>query len=125
MSATLAAVTPPACSGCFQQKLTTRHVDFNVAWDGPPAGGGMPYPIDDLILCEACLADAGKLVGLGYVEDAERLAAEAQKEAEAAYVAALAAESKLQALETALEVLRVPVPEAKPKRAKKPAEEQA
>lgn len=63
------ADTPPhACSACFQSKPQMTHVDFEVAWDGPVIEGGMrvndelvshvPQPIDDLVVCKDCLADA-------------------------------------------------------------------
>jgi hypothetical protein len=112
----LAHVTPPACSGCFQQKLTVRHVDFDVAYDGPsmmnPQGGHQP--IDDLILCEDCLRTAGALVGLGDVDVAGKLREVAELNAKAANERADAAESRLAAMETALEVLRLNVQPAPP-----------
>lgn len=115
----LAHVTPPACSGCFQQKLTKRHVDFDVAYDGPsmmnPQGGHQP--IDDLILCEDCLLEAGKLVSLvpatkfekvnGQLYAAQAQASEQERRAETA-------ESRLAAMETALELLRLNVQPAPP-----------
>jgi hypothetical protein len=112
----LAHVTPPACSGCFQQKLTKRHVDFDVAYDGPsmmnPQGGHQP--IDDLILCEDCLRTAGVLVGLGDVEAMEAEVAMHRSATDLAESRADAAESRLAAMETALEVLRLNVQPAPP-----------
>jgi hypothetical protein len=67
----LADPAPPHCSGCFQQKPQERHVDFGAAYDGPvvPALEGtvgvVGHVIEDLILCETCIAEAGKLVDLG------------------------------------------------------------
>jgi hypothetical protein len=70
------AETPPVrCSGCGLQQPHVRHVDFDVAWDGPVIQGGVvlfdgersptvPVPIDDLILCEPCVVQAGRLLGL-------------------------------------------------------------
>lgn len=115
MPARLADTVPHACSACFTQKLGLRHVDFDVFYDGPmmyeqTPGGPNLKPIDDLIICEECLGAAGKVVGLGNVEQAEADAAQHRAVAEAALDRALAAESKLQELETALEVLRVPNP---------------
>jgi hypothetical protein len=66
----LAEPAPPHCSGCFQQKPQTRHVDFGAAYDGPalPALEGsvgvVAHVIEDLILCEDCLATAAEVVGL-------------------------------------------------------------
>lgn len=42
-----------------------RHVDFMVAFDGPVIEGVIPHVIDDLIVCEDCLIEAGALVNLG------------------------------------------------------------
>jgi hypothetical protein len=66
----LAEPAPPHCSGCFQQKPQTRHVDFGAAYDGPavPALEGsvgvVAHVIEDLILCEDCIENAAKFVGL-------------------------------------------------------------
>jgi hypothetical protein len=60
----IAHTTPPACAVCYQQHVNRTHVDFEVAYDGPVIPGAVPRPIDDLIVCEKCLADAAKLIGL-------------------------------------------------------------
>jgi Asp-tRNA(Asn)/Glu-tRNA(Gln) amidotransferase A subunit family amidase len=72
--ARIRAVSPaPAyCSGCFGAKPLMRHVDFGAAWDGPmlplPADanvvGVVGHSIDDLVLCEECIATAAKILGL-------------------------------------------------------------
>ena len=55
----LAETRPPYCSACFQHPGELRCVDFDAAWDGPVMEGvPSPVPIDDLILCEGCLATA-------------------------------------------------------------------
>lgn len=83
----LAETPPAACSGCFQAKPEMRHVDFDVAWDGPTVSDGvmgqdgevlhtLHASIDDLVLCEDCLRDAGRLVGL---TNPEQLAAELEQ----------------------------------------------
>jgi hypothetical protein len=70
----LAEPAPPHCSGCFQQKPQTRHVDFGAAYDGPvvPAlegtTGVVGHVIEDLILCEDCLSTAAGLIGLARAE---------------------------------------------------------
>jgi hypothetical protein len=70
----LAEPAPPHCSGCFQQKPQTRHVDFGAAYDGPvvPAlegtTGVVGHVIEDLILCEDCLTTAAGLIGLARAE---------------------------------------------------------
>lgn len=64
----IAQPAPAHCTGCFQAKPHMRHVDFGAFYDGPvmqAAIGTLPHVIDDLILCEDCLRDAGRLVGLG------------------------------------------------------------
>lgn len=58
------------CSACFQAKPGTPHVDFEAAWDGPVEveGEGKPitHAIDELVICEDCLAQAAET--LGYVK---------------------------------------------------------
>lgn len=55
----LAESRPPYCSACFQHPGELRCVDFEAAYDGPVMEGvPSPVPIDDLILCEQCLASA-------------------------------------------------------------------
>jgi hypothetical protein len=62
---------PPRCSSCWQQKPQKRHIDFGASWDGPTfppfdnVAGGVVSTIDDLIICEDCIRDAAKLIGLG------------------------------------------------------------
>ncbi len=75
----LAEPAPAHCSGCFQQKPQTPHVDFGAAYDGPavPALKGsvgvVAHVIEDLILCEDCIETAAAFVGL---TRAEKLVAE-------------------------------------------------
>lgn len=80
----LTETSPAYCSGCFQAKPGSRHVDFDVAWDGPTVAEGIAagdgeitqtvaVTIDDLILCEDCLRAAAALIGLA---DQEQLAAQ-------------------------------------------------
>jgi hypothetical protein len=70
----LADLAPPHCSGCFQQKPQTPHVDFGAAYDGPAVPaledtvGVVAHVIEDLILCEDCLATAAGLIGLTRAE---------------------------------------------------------
>lgn len=57
------------CSSCYCQKQIP-HVDFEAAWDGPrfqnagPNGEAITIPvqIDDLILCQECVAEAALLI---------------------------------------------------------------
>lgn len=59
---------PPHCAGCYDQKPGERHVDMEAAYDGPVIAGADPnHPstqIDDLVLCEGCIREAARLVGL-------------------------------------------------------------
>lgn len=62
-------IAPTHCSSCFVQKPDARHVDFDAAWDGPVINEGDKdspafVSIDELIICEDCLRDAGALVEL-------------------------------------------------------------
>jgi hypothetical protein len=88
-----------ACSNCFQAEEVT-HVEFPAAWDGPTLnadttiGTGIePVAIDELVLCEKCLAVAARLIGLVHAPDLvaelERLRTEKSELAEQ-----LAAEQK-------------------------------
>jgi hypothetical protein len=54
----VAEVRPSHCACCYGQP-EGRYVDFEAAYDGPVIPGTPePVPIDDLILCESCLAEA-------------------------------------------------------------------
>lgn len=53
----LADSRPPFCASCFQQPQG-RYVDFEAAYDGPVIGTDFPQPVDDLVICEGCLAEA-------------------------------------------------------------------
>lgn len=58
----LAESRPPFCASCFQHP-DGRSVDFEAAYDGPVIPGTPePVPVDDLILCEECLAEAFALL---------------------------------------------------------------
>lgn len=91
----LASPPPSACAACFGQYPDRRHVDFEAAYDGPVLEGAARVAIDDLIVCENCLADGARI--LGWVPDQEareQLAAlrvraaeaEARNEGQAAYI---------------------------------------
>jgi hypothetical protein len=62
------AVNPPThCSSCFTQDPSKLHVDFGAAWDGPTfrddvAGAPLVVTVDDLVVCEDCLATAALLL---------------------------------------------------------------
>lgn len=63
---------PPCCSACYQPSdPEKRYVDFGASTDGPvttivpiEAVGVVGHVIDEIILCETCIAEAAKLVGL-------------------------------------------------------------
>jgi len=53
------------CSACFTQDHTKRHIDFDAACDrGFGQAGEVKISMDNLILCEECIARAGLLVDL-------------------------------------------------------------
>lgn len=62
------------CSSCFGQYLDRKHVDLEAYYDGPVMLGkdDNPVSIDDLILCEDCLKEAGALIGLHPAEDLKK-----------------------------------------------------
>lgn len=64
MSAKIAPVTPAYCSVCYQAGGDKTYVDFGSAWDGPvlTLEDGRKQPIDDLVVCSGCLAEAFDLL---------------------------------------------------------------
>ena len=53
------ATTPAYCTSCYTQDTSLRHVDFEAAYDGPVIPGTPePVPVDDLVICERCIAEA-------------------------------------------------------------------
>lgn len=66
---------PPYCAGCHQAVPDKRHVDFGASTDGPmmPALKGtvgvVGHSIDEIVICEVCITEAAKLLGLGNAED--------------------------------------------------------
>lgn len=78
----LADFDPVACSVCLQPPMvhdhSLRYVDFEVAHEGPVVtrhGDNVSpeqtvrIPIDDLVICEQCLAAGAKLIGMEVSED--------------------------------------------------------
>jgi hypothetical protein len=63
------------CAACHGQYLERDHVDFEAYYDGPVIEGtdhGYVMTVDDLIICDKCLSDAGKLVGLFPAEELKK-----------------------------------------------------
>lgn len=63
--------SPPCCSACYQAVPEKRHVDFGASTDGPvtnviapDAIGVVGHVVDEIIICETCIADAARLIGL-------------------------------------------------------------
>ncbi len=62
---------PTYCSACHGQYPNREYIDFEAYYDGPvisqevngDATLGVKMSIDDLVLCENCLAAAAKLIG--------------------------------------------------------------
>jgi hypothetical protein len=71
-------ITPTHCSSCFAQKNGEVHVDFDAAWDGPVFNEAEEHEqprfvaIDELVICESCLREAGALIQLKPAERIER-----------------------------------------------------
>lgn len=71
--------TPPiefcvSCHALYTGEKKITYVDFEVYYDGPLVtdpryANEKPTPITDLIVCEKCLINAGKLIGLVNDED--------------------------------------------------------
>lgn len=65
------------CSSCFNQQLEpdVKFVDFGSAWDGGTMrdASGMLISIDDLVICESCLRNAARLIGMGDERDEQTM----------------------------------------------------
>jgi hypothetical protein len=62
------------CSGCFNQQPHLRHIDFDAACDrGYGYDEAVKVTMDDLILCENCVKEGAKLLGM---EDSHSLKAD-------------------------------------------------
>lgn len=88
--ARIAEPTPDQCSVCWQTRRDLRHVDFDQGTEGPVLRDEQNHlvQIDQIVICEVCLAAGAKLVGL--VDWAER-----QDEFDALQARAETAEAKL------------------------------
>jgi hypothetical protein len=63
---------PPFCSSCFNRPDESQWVDFEAAYDGPVIPGTPAnVPLDDLILCENCVKEAARLVGMVHDDEAK------------------------------------------------------
>lgn len=67
----LAEGKPAYCCKCYGSP-DGRYVDFEAAYDGPVIPGSPPTPVEDLIVCEACLLEAFRI--LDPEEQRERIA---------------------------------------------------
>ena len=59
-----AAETPIYCAGCMNQQPELQHVDFDAACDRGYGEGPLPVTMDDLILCENCVREGARLIGM-------------------------------------------------------------
>lgn len=98
----LAESTPILCSSCYGQYPDRRHVDFEAAWDGPVVGSEFKMSVDDLILCEDCVRQAAKLIGLVEPEGTEAKYRAAKQELEIAKEGWAEAEQRLKKIEGVL-----------------------
>lgn len=85
----IAQKTPPACACCGQPHMVSggQWVDFEAAWDGPVLDTGegnsrVAVSIDDLVVCEKCVRQAGELIGLENAPDLRGQISEQRKEIE-------------------------------------------
>lgn len=85
----LADPAPPYCAACYQAVPHKRHVDFGAGTDGPvmpPAEvmarntvtgeleatrtiGTVGHSVDEIVICETCVAAAAKLLGMGAADE--------------------------------------------------------
>lgn len=66
------------CASCHRQDLDKVHVDLDAYYDGPAltnehdvAEAADKIAVDDLVLCETCLREAGSFIGLVDGEELE------------------------------------------------------
>lgn len=73
---------PMFCASCGSQDPQARYVDFDAAWDGPVVNpdDGIKMQIDDLVICEGCLKEASRLVGLVDPDQTAETLARAQQD---------------------------------------------
>jgi hypothetical protein len=106
------------CSSCFQAKPGTLHVDFDAAWDGPvlqdAVGEPITHTIDELVICESCLEEAAKLIGMDRTPDAARVK-ELEDQVASSTRRAFLAEKQLQEIQAMMQPLGAGPPEP-PKR---------
>lgn len=71
----------PHCSVCHGQYGDRRHVDFNVAYDGPVINeeDNIRVVIDDLIICEECLKEGAAVIGLKDPDEVAEYAEQLEK----------------------------------------------
>lgn len=71
----IAERNPAYCSSCYGQYVDKKHIDFEAAWDGPVVNPkeAIKVAIDDLVLCEGCVREAAKLLGMTDSDEAEKV----------------------------------------------------
>lgn len=109
---------PMFCASCGSQDPQARYVDFDAAWDGPVVNpeDSIKMQIDDLVVCENCLKEASRLVGLVDPDETAQMLTRAQQDL-------IAKEDKIKELQGYISRLEAAV-SAKPG-ARKPAEPKA
>lgn len=108
------AETPPVhCSSCWAQQTGKVHVDFESSYDGPvfneevaTGDGGsvrnLSVAIDELIICEDCLAGAAALLGFERPDDQADKVAELEGQLDNLRERMLERDEYAQSLEAAL-----------------------
>lgn len=101
----IASKPPVRCSGCFLQHPDRVHVDLEAVYDGPVIPGSRPVQIDDNVLCENCVTNAAKLIGLTRDEELKARIDELTRLVQAHGDRATAAEGTVETLRAALAAL--------------------
>lgn len=101
---TLMEVVPIYCASCMNQDPQKRHVDMDAAVDrGYGDSGAVQVTMDDLQVCETCVATAARLIG--YVDSSEQAdrISNLERRLKSEQMARIKAERYADDLETALD----------------------
>ena len=115
---------PIYCSSCFNSQ-DVRHVDFDAACDRGYGTGPLPVAMDDLVLCENCVKEAGRLVGMEDTEITARRIETLERQLDSERKIRRQAEKYADAMELAMDNRPQPVPLDHRKKPRKLIEEAA
>ena len=100
------------CSACYMYRQGDEYIDFETTWEGPMVveefhGVEIPAPepghLDDLILCESCLRLAGRMIGMGDVQETQVELEQLRTEVLELRKSRIDAERRLEGIESALD----------------------